>query len=66
LAGTATYGGSRPDVANTFPNVAAAIGFTFSLDTRHYTNGAHMIEVNALDSSGNLAVLPRVSVTVQN
>ncbi len=66
LAGTATYGGSRPDVANTFPNVAAAIGFTFSLDTRHYINGAHMIEVKALDSSGNLAVLPRVSVTVQN
>ena len=26
LAGTATYGGSRPDVAKTFPNVPTAIG----------------------------------------
>ena len=66
LAGTATYGGSRPDVANDFPNVPAAIGYSFSLDTRQYTNGAHVIEVKALDSSGNLAVFPRVSVTVQN
>jgi len=66
LAGTATYGGSRPDVANDFPNVPAAIGYSFSLNTRQYTNGAHVIEVKALDSSGNLAVFPRVSVTVQN
>jgi hypothetical protein len=66
LAGTATYGGSRPDVANDFPNAPAAIGYSFSLDTRQYGNGAHTIEVKALDGSGNLAVLPRVPVTVQN
>jgi len=28
--------------------------------------GAHMIEVKTLDSSGNLAVFPRVPVTIQN
>jgi len=66
LAGTATYGGSRPDVAHDFPNAPAAIGYSFSLDTRQYTNGAHMIEVKTLDSSGNLAIFPRVSVTIQN
>jgi hypothetical protein len=66
LAGTATYGGSRPDVANDFPNAPAAIGYRFSLDTRQYTNGAHVIEAKALDSSGNLAVLPRVPVTIKN
>jgi Bacterial Ig domain len=34
LAGTAIYGGPRPDVANTFPNVPTTIGYSFSLDTR--------------------------------
>src|SRR5882724_1551796 len=66
LAGAATYGGSRPDVAHDFPNAPAAIGYSFSLDTRQYSNGPHTIEVKALDSSGNLAVLPHVAVTIQN
>jgi hypothetical protein len=66
LAGTATYGQSRPDVAHDFPNAPADIGYSFSLDTRQYTNGVHTVEVKTLDSSGNLAILPRVPVTVQN
>ena len=66
LAGAATYGGSRPDVAHDFPNAPAAIGYSFSLDTRQYSNGPHTIEVKALDSSGNLAVFPHVAVTIQN
>src|SRR6266852_705945 len=56
LAGTATYGGSRPDVANDWPHAPAAIGYNFSLDTISYSNGPHAIEVRAIDSSGNVAV----------
>jgi hypothetical protein len=66
VAGTATYGGSRPDVANDFPHAPAAIGFNFSLDTTFYPNGPHTIEVRASDTSGNVAVIPRVPVTIQN
>jgi hypothetical protein len=66
LAGTATYGGSRPDVATAWPNAPAAIGYNFSLDTISYTNGPHLVEVRAIDTSGNVAVLPDVSVTIRN
>jgi hypothetical protein len=66
LAGTATYGGSRPDVASDFPHAPAGIGYGFSLDTRQYANGNHVIEVRALDGNGNQAILPTIPVTVQN
>jgi Bacterial Ig domain len=66
LAGTATYGGSRPDVANDWPHAPSAIGYNFSLNTTSYANGPHMVEVRAIDTSGNLAVLPGVAVTIQN
>ena len=66
LAGTATYGGSRPDVANDWPHAPAAIGYNFSLDTISYSNGPHAIEVRAIDSSGNVAVFPDFPVTIQN
>src|SRR6267378_441750 len=65
LAGNAPYGGSRSDVGNDFPNPPAAIGYGFLLDTTHYGNGAHTIEVRALDSSGNLAILEHVRVMIQ-
>ncbi len=66
LAGHATYGGSRFDVGKDFPHAPAAIGYGFSLDTSQYGNGAHTIEVRVRDSSGNLAVLQHVPVTIQN
>jgi hypothetical protein len=66
LAGTATYGESRPDVANDWPHAPAAIGYNFSLDTISYSNGPHAIEVRAIDSSGNVAVFPDSPVTIQN
>jgi len=66
LVGTATYGGSRPDVANDWPNAPAAIGYNFSLDTTRFSNGPHTIQVRATDTSGNVAVFPDVPVTVQN
>ncbi len=66
LAGNATYGGSRSDVGKDFPHAPVAIGYGFLLDTSQYGNGAHTIEVRVLESSGNLAVLPHVPVSVQN
>lgn len=66
LAGNALYGGSRSDVSTDFPHAPAAIGYGFLLDTSQYGNGAHTIEVRALDSSGNLAILEHVPVTIQN
>jgi hypothetical protein len=66
LAGTATYGGSRPDVANDWPHAPSAIGYNFSLSTTSFANGAHNVEVRATDTSGNVAVFPDVPVTIQN
>jgi Bacterial Ig domain len=66
LIGTATYGGSRPDVANDLPNAPASIGYIFSLDTTKFSNGPHTIQVSATDTSGNVAVFPNVPVTLQN
>ena len=66
LAGTAVYGGSRPDVANDWPHAPAAIGYTFSLNTISYPNGAHVVGVRAVDTSGNVAVFPDIPVVIQN
>ena len=66
LAGTATYGGSRPDVASDWPNAPSAIGYSFSLNTTAYSNGGHIVEVRAVDTSGNVAIFPDVAVEIQN
>jgi hypothetical protein len=66
LAGTATYGGSRPDVANDWPHAPSAIGYSFSLDTTAYPNGSHTVEVRAADTSENVAIFPDVAVAIQN
>ncbi|MGH9544348.1 MAG: Ig-like domain-containing protein [Terriglobales bacterium] len=66
LAGTATYGISRPDVAHDWPNAPPNVGFTFSLNTATFPNGNHIIQVRASDTNGNVAVLPDVPVTIQN
>ncbi len=66
LAGNATYGEDRSDVGKDFPHAPAAIGYSFLLDTSQYGNGAHTIEVRVLDSTGHLAILAQVPVTIQN
>jgi hypothetical protein len=48
LAETATYGGSRPDVANDWPHAPAAIGYNFWFDASSYSNGPQAIEVRAI------------------
>ena len=66
IAGTATYGQSRPDVANVLPNISSNTGYSYTLDTTKYSNGQHTITANAVDSVGNAAVLETVTVTVSN
>ena len=66
LAGTASYGGSRPEVANEWPHAPASIGYIFSLNTISYGNGPHFIEVRVIDNSGNIAVFSDVPITIQN
>jgi hypothetical protein len=54
-AGTCTYGGSRPDVAATFPSIpqAATSGTSFVFDSTAYTDGLHEISWVARDSATN-------------
>jgi N-acetylmuramoyl-L-alanine amidase len=64
--GTASYGSPRPDMATGYPNVPVNIGFSYPLNTTKYSNGPHTVNVRATDSSGNVAVLSNVKVTVSN
>lgn len=65
--GVAKYGGSRPDVAQEFPNFAPAnSGFSYSLDTTKYMNGPHTLNVRTTDSSGNVALTPNDPIVVSN
>jgi hypothetical protein len=65
--GVAQYGQPRPDVANTFPNVAPVnVGFTYALATTKFSNGQHILNVRATDSSNNVAISPDVMVIVAN
>jgi len=66
VAGVATYGDSRPDVANDYPNAPVDVGFSFSLDTTRYSNGSHVLNVRVTDTSGNAAMLSDVGVVVSN
>jgi hypothetical protein len=66
LAGIASYGTSRPDVATVYPHAPPAIGYAFALDTTRYANGAHQVMVRAIDRAGNVSVLPAAPIIVRN
>jgi len=66
LEGMATYGLSRPDVATLFPHAPEQVGFSYSLNTRRYTNGPHQILVRATDKAVNVSLLPGASIVVHN
>ena len=69
VVGQATHGITRPDVASDWPGVPGALnsGYAYRLDTRTLSNGAHFIEVRAVDAAGNSAVLvARKAIVVQN
>lgn len=64
LAGVASYGQRRPDVATVLPYAPVQIGFSYSLDTTRYASGPHDLLVRAVDRSGNVSVLRTVSIIV--
>jgi len=64
--GVASYGLPRPDVAAVYPSEPLNSGFSYSLDTTKYVNGPHSVTVRISDTSGNIAVIPSLFVTVSN
>jgi hypothetical protein len=64
--GTATYGLPRPDVSKIWPHVPTEVGFSYKLDTTKYPNGVHVLGINAEDKAGNVAILNRISVLINN
>jgi len=66
VAGTATYGSPRPDVATAYPNAPTNVGFQYQLETPQFVNGPHILEVRVTDSAGNVALFPRVPIAINN
>lgn len=64
--GSATYGLPRPDVVKALPNPPLNIGFSYSLNTAKFPNGAHALAVRITDAAGNVAVLPDVAILIAN
>jgi hypothetical protein len=66
LAGKATYGLPRRDIAREYPAAPSEVGFTYSLNTTSYANGWHVVQVKATDTTGNVALFPPVTVRIAN
>jgi hypothetical protein len=57
----------RPDVVAAYPHLAPLLsGWALQFDSTAFPNGAHILTVRLTDTSGNVAVLPPVNVTVSN
>ncbi len=52
--GTATYGGSRPDVCAAVGQLTGCpnVGFNYALDTTQFADGAHNVSVTVTDANG--------------
>jgi len=67
LLGNTTTTIPRSDVVAAYPHVASSTaGWAIALDSSTLGNGAHTVLVKVQDSSGNVTVMPPVSVTVAN
>lgn len=65
--GQASYGTSRPDVYNFYPESGNAnSGFVYSLNTRMLRNGSHVIQIRETSSNNTVNTLPGVQVVVAN
>jgi len=55
--GAATYGGARPDVCAAYTSRPGCpnVGFSYSLDTTHLTNGKHVLEITSATTDGKRA-----------
>jgi hypothetical protein len=64
--GSATYGGSRPDVPVAYPGAPTNTAFDFSLNTIPFANGSHTVIVRATDTEGMVATFATAQVTIIN
>jgi radical SAM protein with 4Fe4S-binding SPASM domain len=65
--GTADWGYYRPDVGETYPGRERSFsGFDYTLDTRHLSNGAHVLDISVTDTASETATLGTRSLIVQN
>jgi hypothetical protein len=66
LAGLASYGLFRGDIALTWPHAPADVGWGYQLDTTAFANGGHSVRVTARTSQGRVAILDTRQVTIGN
>jgi hypothetical protein len=66
FVGRANYGVSRPDISKVWSHAPSAIGFSYTLDTSKYSNGKHLVGVNAKDPADNVAIFPRIPIVIDN
>ncbi len=64
--GTATYGLPRADVSKIWSHAPPGVGFSYKLDTTKFPNGEHTLGVNAKDKAGNVALLSRIPIIIDN
>src|SRR6185437_12941092 len=67
--GTAFYGYPRPDVARVpvFAGAPEDSGYSVAIDSTQFSNGPHVLIVDAIDSAGNVAPINSpVPITVNN
>src|SRR6185437_7544789 len=67
--GTAFYGYPRPDVARVpvFAGAPEDSGYSVAIDSTQFSNGPHVLIVDAIDSAGNVAAINSpVPITVNN
>lgn len=62
----ANYGLPRPDVSKAWSHEPTSCGFRYTLDTTQYPNGNHTVVVRAKDSAGNVTVLARIPIIIDN
>ena len=64
---TTALNSNRPDVVSAYPNFAPLqCGWNASFDSTKLSNGVHNFSVTITDTSGNVAVLAPIHVTVSN
>jgi radical SAM protein with 4Fe4S-binding SPASM domain len=65
--GVARYDLFRPDVGEVHPGEGHSFsGFSYSLDTRHFSNGAHSLDALVEDGEGHSAILQSRTIHVEN
>jgi hypothetical protein len=63
--GSATVGLNR-DITTVYPGAPTNIGYKYSLDSTHLSNGLHTLVVKATDANGHVATYRTAQITVAN